>query len=186
VQRFAGFALLLATGLGLAGCDGRATGSPQPAPGSADRSSGVGASQGGTASSPPTAGSGPLSEIDPCHLITRNESTVFGITGAEPSAGYGARSCKYTATNGEYGVDIRERQGIDQFNTSLGPAADMRIGGRPAKRQEASTGSCGIAVGITATSRVDIVHTTLSANAAEACPKDQQMAELVASKITGN
>lgn len=186
MQRFAGFALLLAAGFGLAACDGSATGSPQPAPGSVDRSSGNGASQDGVSSSLPTAGSGRLSEIDPCRLITRNESTAFGITGARSGTGQGARYCKYTTTNGEYEIDIRERQGLDEFDTSLGAAVDTRIGGRPAKRQEASTGSCGIAVGITATSRVDIVHTTLSANSAEACPGDRQVAELVASKITGN
>lgn len=183
------FPLLGAIALGSSACD--ASPGTQPSQDTAVRTSPQNQipDAAGPVDSSPTRLSGSLAQIDPCNLITQEDGAQFGVTGAQPNSGFGARSCQYpTSKNGRTGnieIDIREKQGLDQFDTSQGAAKDITVGGRTAKEQQ-SIGGCVIAIEITAHSRVDVQYTPQSANSAEACQVDEQVARLVSGKVTGN
>lgn len=174
--------------LGAVDC-GSTGGAAQPSPDVGKRSSAEPRNQSPNAGSPPspTGMSGAMSQIDPCNLISQQEGARWGITGARENNGSAARSCQYTqANNGNVAVSLRETQGIDSVSTQYGSFTDTTVGGRKAKEQRSQFGSCLIAIAISPTSRVDVLYTDPSADAAKSCQEDEQVAQLVSGKITGN
>ncbi|HEX4703510.1 MAG TPA: DUF3558 domain-containing protein [Pseudonocardiaceae bacterium] len=162
--------------MGLAGCA------------SATPGTGVAANTTTSSAEAPTdsASSSGLAAIKPCDLIDSSELSRLGLTSTGPTSGSGARSCGWD--NNAYdnglgytiGADIRDGQGLNDINTNGFALSNDPIGHHQGKQVRETTGDvCGVTIGVTATSRVDISANTGSADINQACTLANQFAKLI-------
>lgn len=166
-------------------------------PGTANPTSGGG--QGTTGGSPTTtagsaSGSGggaPTLSLQPCNLPSASLLSQLQVTqSGGPSAEAGARTCTWqrpvdqNGVNGYVvGVDIRDSQGLADVNSNGYTVTQDNIGSHQAKQLKATgAGSCGVAVAVSAKSRVDLVATA-GTDADMACQLANQLAQDVAPKL---
>ncbi|WP_175483104.1 DUF3558 domain-containing protein [Actinokineospora iranica] len=134
--------------------------------------------------SKPAKPASPLADTDPCTLIPDTLKTQLKLVKERDSDTSSARGCVWDDTESDYtvGITIRNTQGIGEFDTSLGAATDITIGGRPAKLQRARGGACVIAVSVTDTARVDVTGVANSGHE-QGCQIGTQVAEAVAAQL---
>jgi hypothetical protein len=140
--------------LGLAACTNSTTGSGTPAP-----TAGSGPTSGG-----PTSSDSSLTSIQPCDLISSDIASQNQLGTPTPVNEGGARACTWqntTANNGDgYGIEvgIRDSQGINDVNTAGGTETTDNIGSHPGRQlQSTQSGTCLVAIGVTNSSRVDLL-----------------------------
>lgn len=164
----------------VSGCGGEVDGRAGPAP---DATSG---GRTGDTTEPTTASNdvGSLEDADPCTLLTRAEAEqVTGSLRDDPAredAGT-ARGCGFNAKNGSFSVDIRTNAGLASVNAP-GQVTDVPVGRHQAKRFVGNTGSCVVAIGVTETSRVDVVLNA-SGGEGDPCEMATRIAELVEPRL---
>jgi predicted small secreted protein len=170
-RRLAVLPLLAVALFGLAACNNTTTGSGTPA---------TNASSGG---GPTSGGGGGTSSLQPCDLLGADAVSQNQLTQPESATGSGARSCKWdntTAKNGAgyaLGVDVRDSHGLADANKSGYTATADNVGGHNGLQLETSTGNdCIIVLGVTSSSRVDVV---ISTSGGGACQIANQFAHLV-------
>jgi hypothetical protein len=144
----------------------------------------------GADTSTSSPGSSDLTGIQPCSLLNSTEASQNALTSKGPRSGSGARSC--TWNNAAYdnglgyslGVDIRETQGIKDINTDAYALSDDPIGRHQGKQIRETNGDlCGVVIGVTATSRVDVSTNTGNSDIDQACVLANQFAKLIEPKL---
>jgi hypothetical protein len=137
-----------------------------------------------------SASSSGLAGIQPCSLLNSTEVSQNALTSKGPRSGSGARSC--TWDNAAYdnglgyalGVDIRDTQGINDINTGGYALSDDPIGHHQGKQIRETNGDlCGVVIGVTATSRVDVSANTGNSDINQACVLANQFAKLIEPKL---
>lgn len=163
----------------LTACGGSTAGQAKPVPdtsGSTSRS---------TTSSPSSTKSGnSLDDNDPCSLLTRNEAEqVMGPLDKEPAPEKlgSARTCQFSPSLASLGVGIRTNVGLAGVQPNGGEIKDITVGRHQAKQLVDATGSCGIYLGVTSSSRVDVVVNT--GPRADPCPLALRIAEFVEPRL---
>ncbi|MEU4801736.1 DUF3558 domain-containing protein [Actinosynnema sp. NPDC023587] len=151
-------------------------------------------SAGPTRSASSTAGAPPssttntgatLEETDPCALITREEAErVLGRLrqDPEPRTLGSATTCRYSPETATVILAVRTNVGLTGVQANGGEIKETSVGGRPAKELLDATGSCGIYLGVTDRSRVDVVVNATSSGR-EPCPIANRVAEVVEPRL---
>jgi hypothetical protein len=174
-RRIAVLPLLAAALFGLAACNSTTTGSGSPA--TSDTSSGGGPTSGSG------GGGGGTSSLQPCDLLSADAVSANQLTRSDSGNSSGARSCGWentTQNNGagySLGVDVRDSQGISDANTGGYTKTTDNVGSHNGVQLESSSGNdCIVAIGVTSSSRVDVV---ISTSGGGACQVANQFAKLV-------
>lgn len=163
--------------VGLAACSSRTPGTGTPVTSGAPTTAG---------STPSSASGSALATKDPCSLLTSSQASQHDLQSEGPSNDGGARACSWqnaTAFDGDgYTVElaIRDSQGLSDVNTDGLTMADDTIGSHQGKQgQDTSDGDCLVFIGVTQTSRVDVVVSSGDSNPAHSCSLANQYAKLV-------
>ncbi|TQM82991.1 uncharacterized protein DUF3558 [Saccharothrix saharensis] len=128
---------------------------------------------------------GPLDGLDPCGLLTKAEAEqITGAQTAEPVVEQlgAARVCTFSPEQALLGVGIRTTSGLDQVQSNGNVVRELVVGRHQAKQSVGATGSCGIFLGVTASSRVDVVLNSGSPTE-DPCPLAMRVAELVEPRL---
>jgi hypothetical protein len=172
---------VMAALMGLAACN-------NSTPGNAVTSS-TGTSTSTNSPSSTASGSG-LAAIQPCDLLTSTELSQNGLTSNGPSTGSGARRCRWdniAYDNGlgyTIGADVRDGQGLKDFNTAGYSLNDDPIGRHQAKQAQQTNGDgCIVSIGVTTTSRVDVLASNGAADVNQSCALANQYAKLIEPKL---
>ncbi|MFD5831555.1 DUF3558 domain-containing protein [Lentzea sp. NPDC060358] len=154
-------------------------GEPKPMPKSGSSSSNDSA----TSPSTSTKASSSLADADPCSLLTRSEAEqVLGPLKEAPAQETlgSSLTCEFSPTGKSLSVGTRTNVGLSGVPAG-GGMKDLAVGGHQAKQGLLAGGSCGVYLGITSSSRVDVV---LNAGAStDPCPLALKIAELVEPKL---
>jgi len=131
-----------------------------------------------------TSSGGPgIGGLRPCDLLTSAEQARFNLgPGVEDKIGQQARGCQWQAS-GQYtiGVGVLDNRGLADV-VADGPKTPMKVGTHDAVKYIGDLGLCGIAIGVTATSRVDVTGVAYG-DEAKACTIANQAARLVEPKL---
>lgn len=180
-SRIALTSLAAAALVAITACTGLTPGDAKPTPdtGSPTASEGTRSS-----TSPPssTKASGTLADTDPCSLLTRSEAEqVTGPLQEEPKPEKigSSRGCEFSPNRASFSVGIRTNVGLAGVQANGGEIKDITVGRHQAKQLLGATGSCGIYIGVTSTSRVDVVLN----GQGDPCPPALKIAELVEPKL---
>ncbi|GAA0644369.1 hypothetical protein GCM10010174_79190 [Kutzneria viridogrisea] len=157
-----------------------ASGCSQVAPGAAEA-----ATPGRTA---PPAGQDKareLTSIDPCGLLTAQESAQFGSSTHERQDYGGAHICQWSFPSShalDLGLD--DQRGVKQLLVGKGRPSMITVGRHQAKRIEANLGerNCVVSLVITDSSRVDVVVSG-DADTATICDLALRTAKIVEPKV---
>ncbi|MEV8442864.1 DUF3558 domain-containing protein [Actinosynnema sp. NPDC051121] len=128
---------------------------------------------------------GPLDGLDPCTLLTKAEAErVTGEQTAEPAVEQlgSARVCNFSPKQALLGVGIRTTSGLAQVLSNGNVVQEIMVGRHQAKQAVGATGSCGIFIGVTESSRVDVVLNSGRADE-DPCPAAMEVAELVEPRL---
>ncbi|MBB5960340.1 hypothetical protein FHS29_006963 [Saccharothrix tamanrassetensis] len=179
-------AVLLTALLAVAACGGPVSGDARPASGASTAGSSTSPSPSGSTSASPSGNAGSpvsLEDTDPCTLVTTDEVTdALGALRKEPTKEVigTARSCVFAPKPATFAVGIRTNVGLSGVQPNGGVIKDIKVGDRAAKELLGATGSCGIYLGVTDSSRVDVV---LNATGQDPCPLALRIAELVEPRL---
>jgi hypothetical protein len=170
--------LAVAAMLTLAGCNNN--------PGTTGGSTGQPGSGGGNGSPSSSNNASGTASLKPCSLLTAADISQNQLGSGKSSNGNGARSCDWqnTTANNYAGytlaVDVRDHQGLKDINSEGYNVTDDNIGSHQGKQLKQNPGSgCGVVIGVTNSSRVDVVATDSSGDAATSCNLANQFAKLV-------
>jgi hypothetical protein len=137
-----------------------------------------------------TASASGLAAMQPCDLLTSTELSQNGLTSNGSSTGSGARSCRWdniAYDNGlgyTIGADVRDSQGLNDFNTDGYSLKDDPIGRHQAKQAQQTNGDgCIVTIGVTTTSRLDVTANTGAADINQSCVLANQYAKLIEPKL---
>ncbi|QQQ75533.1 DUF3558 domain-containing protein [Saccharothrix sp. 6-C] len=142
-------------------------------------------SSGATAPAVGPSRGGPLDGLDPCTLLTKAEAEqVTGAQGADPVVEQlgSARVCNFSPAAGRLGVGVRTTSGLAAVQSNGNVVQDLVVGRHQAKQAVGATGSCGIFLGVTESSRVDVVLGAGSPDE-DPCPAAMRVAELVEPRL---
>lgn len=176
-RRLLALPVIVAGLFGLAACTSTTTGSGTPA-GSPS------APAAPTTATSSTNGAA-LAAVQPCSVVSSSVLSQNGLTETNQPATPGARSCtwqKTTDQNGPgfvLGVDVRDSQGLADIDSQGFSLTDDTVGHHQGKQAEDAAGfECFVAIGVTPSSRVDVVVST-SVSAAQSCDLANQYAKLI-------
>jgi Protein of unknown function (DUF3558) len=166
--------------LAVAACSGPVDGRATPMSVSTSSSAPRGATSSTTA---PSSGAS-LHDIDPCELLSRGEAEqVAGPLREGPTRrDLGtARGCEFMPARGIFAIDLRENVGLAGVQAA-GEVTDLMVGEHQAKNFLGAGGSCFVVLGITESSRVDVVVNP-SVNDGKPCPSASRIAEVIEPKL---
>lgn len=176
--------LAAATLVALTACNGPTAGEAKPTPDTSSSSSNGSTNQTTTSSPSATKSGNSLDGTDPCSLLTKSEAEqVTGPQREEPAQEKlgSSQTCQFTPKGKSFSVGIRTNVGLAGLQSNGGEIENITIGGREAKQLIDGTGSCGIYLGVTSSSRVDVV---LNAGGVDdPCPLALRVAELVEPRL---
>jgi Protein of unknown function (DUF3558) len=144
-----------------------------------------------SANSPSSTASGSgLAAIQPCDLLTSTELSQNSLTSNGATTGSGARSCSWDDNAYDNGLgytaeaDVRDSQGLNDFNTAGYSLSDDPIGRHQAKQARQTNGDgCIVSIGVTTTSRVDVTANTGAADINQSCALANKYAKLIEPKL---
>src|SRR5437879_2052229 len=171
--------LVAAAIVGLSACSSQSPGDPV-----ASNTTSAAPTSGGSTSSGTS-----LASVDPCSLLTQAQVTNNGLMAGQTVNAAGGRACRWVRPDNGSSVDgyniqivIYNQAGLDQLNTTGGQVSDYPVGKYQGKLfQDSSLNNCGVSVGTTSTSRVDI-YVNSSVSLAQGC----SLVKEVAPKIVAN
>lgn len=144
-----------------------------------------------SAGSPTSNAAGdPLAAVDPCTLLDPAIVSENQLQPGQSGNQSGSRFCRWdknadASTSGyTIGINIYDHAGLDQLNTTEFAVTDYAVGkhqGRMAK--DTSGGTCLVSIGVTTTSRVDVVADDGGAQVAKACTVATLVAPSVEQKL---
>jgi hypothetical protein len=171
--------------LALAGCSQQTSGDATAGENS-DRptipTGGPGAGEPTESSETSESGGSGTGDLQPCDLLTSSEQAGFNLeAGAEEEIGP-ARSCQWQAP-GQHTITVGviDELGLDAVQSS-GAKQPTTVGSHDAVQYVGVLDTCAISIGVTDTSRVDVLGGAGS-DMNKACGVAQQAAELVEPKL---
>ena len=191
-RRTAQLSLVIMSALALGACSGGSS----PGSAAAGGSPSGGASSGAAASSSPAAANA-LASVNPCLVLTTGSVNKYKVTATKPSglkqdplAPSPTTVVPYCALNihdgGQYLLDVQMElnAGLSDLNSNsvLKVSASPDIDGHPTKMVQFTAKTfayCVIAVGITSTSRSDLIMANGSKDFAPNCAEAKKIAPLV-------
>ncbi|MGW4110227.1 DUF3558 domain-containing protein [Actinosynnema sp. NPDC004786] len=159
-----------------------------PADGQSDPTAGASAPESAQQTTAPQVGpsrGGPLDGLDPCTLLTKAEAEeITGAQTAEPVVEQlgSARVCNFSPRTARLGVGVRTTAGLAQVQSNGNVVQEVMVGRHQAKQAIGATGSCGVFIGVTESSRVDVVLNSGSPDE-DPCPAAMKVAELVEPRL---
>ncbi len=162
-------------GFGLAGCGEQTSGAATP-PSSTE--GGTPSDSASTEPGSPGRESG-TADLQPCELLTGAELAQLGLGahGVEDEI-VGQRGCLWTASGSHtVTISIADDLGLADV-VSSSPTRALTVGSHEAMQSTGGVSSCAINLGVTATSRVDVISSA-NGDEAKACDIAIQAAELV-------
>lgn len=172
-------ALATMIGLGLVACaDAKSSGTPVPVTTETGAKSETKTTRTTATSSPTKANS--LADTDPCELLTDADRSSLGVTKTEGPEKLGtARICRFRTPEGGFTPGIRTNVGLAGVVVK-GPVTDIAVGSHQAKQMRSDdTGGCTVFIGVTASSRVDVVVQDRQGDQDEACELALRAAKLI-------
>ena len=132
----------------------------------------------------PSEGDSGTADLQPCELLTAEDLAALGLP-AEPleEGELGpARTCQWQ-TSGSHTVTVGviDEFGIDEVQ-SENPPEPTTVGSHDAVRYEGLGGTCGVAIAVTESSRVDVLGIA-GGDLAKGCDHASQAAALVEPKL---
>lgn len=156
-------ALVVLAGLAVGGCTGTT-------PGIADgttRSAQITSS---------TNGNDPLAKVDPCSLLGAAVISQNQLQPNKSGIGPGDRYCRWdtgAAVNGigyNIAINVYDQAGLDQLSTAGFIVTNYPVGHHPGRMsKDTAGGGCSVSIGITNTSRVDVVGIDYGGQQDRAC-----------------
>lgn len=178
--------IVAAAALVLAGCSQQTAGSAEPG-GDTGGNTGAPTIPGGettgqsTDSSAPGGDSG-TADLQPCDMLTGAEQAQLQISGGAEDEVGPERLCQWTASGSHtVSVGIADELGLDDVQSS-GQKTPMKVGSHDAVQFTGGVSSCAVALGVTGTSRVDVISAA-NGDEAKACTIAKQAAALVEPKL---
>ncbi|WP_188316715.1 DUF3558 family protein [Solihabitans fulvus] len=179
--------LAAATLLTVTACSGSTPGQPNPAPvttTTTTTSTPSGSDSSDNTSNPPSSstGGGPLAGADPCSLLSQSDAQNLKFIKGPVREKIGtADTCRWNPRDMTVAVGIRTNVGLAGVQANGNPITDSKIGGHQTRQTLGSGGSCIIAIGVTPSSRVDVLVTT--GPSTDPCPTALQVAQLVEPRL---
>lgn len=126
-------------------------------------------------------GSG-TADLQPCDLLTSADQTQLQVdAGTEEDIGV-ERACLFTASGSHtVTIGIADSLGLEDVQSST-PTKSMKVGSHDAVQSTGGASSCAVNLGVTDTSRVDVISAA-NGDEAKACSIAKQAAELVEPKL---
>ena len=176
--------IVAAAALVLAGCSEETPGDASPGDATQSGTDRPGIPTGGvpTETTEPGGESG-TADLQPCELLKGGElaELSLGADGVQDDVA-GQRGCLWTASGSHtVTVSIADDLGLEDVQSS-GPTKEMKIGSHDAVQSTGGVSSCAINLGVTETSRVDVISAA-NGDEAKACDVAKQAAELVEPKL---
>ena len=171
--------------LALAGCSQETPGNAEPG-GDTGENTGAPTIPGGettesTESSAPGGDSG-TADLQPCDMLTGADQAQLQISGGAEDEVGPERLCQWTASGSHtVSVGIADELGLDDVQSS-GAKTPMKVGSHDAVQFTGGVSSCAVALGVTDTSRVDVISAA-NGDEAKACTIAKQAAALVEPKL---
>jgi hypothetical protein len=137
-----------------------------------------------TPSSEPSE-SGGLAEVQPCELLDSGEAAQLQLTGGNEVKVGSARTCEYRhegATLNEsfsVAIGLQDDKGLDELNAPT--IEPLNLGSHEAVSFVDSTGTCGVAIAVGDTSRVET--SALGGDKEQACAAASQVATIIEPKL---
>jgi hypothetical protein len=115
-----------------------------------------------------------MASIDPCSLLSTSQASGLGLEtpGTEDTTGT-ARDCEYNGSAFGATVGVRTDGGL----SALSGATSLTIGSHQAGLQDHGAAGCFIAIGVTSSSRAEVV--TTSNSDASSCTDAKNVAQLI-------
>jgi hypothetical protein len=187
VRRSALLGTVIALVLGLGGCSSETPGDARPGDdtGSGGAPPFPAESESSTTDEPTETDTegGDTADLRPCELLSAEDLTALDLpaSGEEDEIGP-ARRCQWqTSGSHTVSVGILDELGIDQVQ-SQGPTEELSVGSHEALRYVGVVGTCGVAIAVSDSSRVDVLGTA-GGDMNQACEIANQVAELVEPKL---
>jgi len=185
-RRFVAVPLVAGALFGLVACGGTTTGSGTPAATTDTTTGGAPSSSGGT------GGGVSMASLQPCDLLSSSNASQLQLTPGGPVNEGDARACtwqKAVDTNGQNGfgieIGIRDRQGLNELTTAGYTITPDNVGNHQGKQAALTVGGgCVIAIGVSGSSRVDVVVTG-GTDTTQACQFGNQVAKAVEPGLPG-
>lgn len=135
-----------------------------------------------TGSSSAAPGPNGLPVDQPCSLLSSADLQQLGVMEQPTQEMVGtAHTCQLVTSSDSLGVGIRTNVGLAGYTAAGGPIHDITIGSHQAKQELGNTGSCVVAIGVSASSRVDIIVT--GDGTTDPCPAALTLARLVERRL---
>ena len=177
--------LVAVAALALAGCSQETPGSAEP--GGDTGTNGVPTIPGGETTGESTEPSEPggdsgTADLKPCDLLSSAEQSQLQVSGGTEDEVGPERLCQWTASGSHtVSVGIADELGLDDVASS-GQKTPMKVGSHDAVQFTGGVSSCAVALGVTDTSRVDVISAA-NGDEAKACTIAKQAAALVEPKL---
>lgn len=181
VRRLAVLTCLVATLGSVVACNSTTTGQPGGATTTNDGGPpSNSASSSGTSTS---VGGGHALPVDhPCSLLLSNDLAALGVSSAPTEQLVGsAHTCNFDSASFSMGVAIRTNVGLGGFQNPGGTPRNITIGTHQAKQEVDNTGACTVAIGVSDSSRVDVVASPILNG--DPCPTALKVANMIAPKL---
>lgn len=141
-----------------------------------------------TSSAAPTASSPQVESgtaaLQPCELLTAEDLAALGLPSLPRDKGPmgPARHCQWqTSGSHTVSVGVTDDLDIDQVQSEK-PPAPLAVGSHDAVQYVGLAGTCGVAIAVTDSSRVDVLRVA-GGDMTKACNHANQAAELVETKL---
>lgn len=185
MKRSALLVAVTALAIGLAGCSSETPGNATPGD-DANGGSVPSFPEGSTTTDTPpetsTGGSG-TADLQPCDLLSAEDLSALDLpaSGEENELGP-ARTCQWqTSGSHTVSVGVIDELGIDDVQSDS-PPEPVTVGSHDAVQYVGVVGTCGVAIAVTESSRVDVLGTA-GGDMTKACEVANQAAELVEPKL---
>ena len=178
--------ILAVAALALAGCSQETAGSAAPG-GDTGEKTGVPTIPGGETTEEPTETSEPggdsgTADLQPCTMLSEGDQYRLKVTGGTEDEVGPERLCQWKASGSHtVSVGVVDELGLDGVQSS-GAKTPMKVGSHDAVQFTGGVSSCAVALGVTDTSRVDVISTA-NGDEAKACTIAKQAAALVEPKL---
>ena len=172
----------LAAALALTACSQSNSGTPTPAQGATETTT-----TSTTTSS--TASASPITDIDPCDLLTPDERSQLGGLDEGKREDLGGIGCTWGASGSHRtSVTLSDKLGIQDLQDPGGTSVEITVNGRkarkiPGNKQAGTTGMCELGLEIGPHARALIISGTVSGTTEEACQIADQTAQLIEPKL---
>lgn len=130
----------------------------------------------------------PLAKIDPCSLLDPAVIKQNQLESDKSGTGPGTRYCQWdTGASGvgyNIAINVYDKAGLDQLSTTGTTVTNDPVGRHPGRLSKDTTGgTCLVSIGVTSTSRVDVVGVDYGGQLDRACVVATTVAPSVEQKL---